>query len=312
MVAVAVTGGSGFIGQRLIERLGRDGFSVRALTRQRPVQSDAGDLTLIQGALGDDGAVSALLDGVDAVVHLAGLIKAKTRAEFFEVNADGVRHLAGIASARPGPPKLVLVSSLAAREPGLSAYAASKRAGEEALAALGDALPWTILRPPAVYGPGDRETLAFFKSTGRGVGAVLGGERARFSLLHVDDLVELICTVLDPAVADKLTLEPDDGREGGHSWCGMIAAAEHAFARRVRRVRVPKALLQALGHVNAGLGLLPGYTPMLTPGKVRELRHPDWVADPARTPAATGWKPRIPVDRGFPATIDWYRKRGWL
>lgn len=312
MAAIAVTGASGFIGRRLIDRLVRDGVTVRALMRKPPPDSCSDGVTLVQGSLGDDGAIAELIDGVDAVVHLAGSIKARSKDAFFAVNQDGTRHLAGIAAARARPPKLVLISSLAARQPELSSYAASKRGGEEALKALGAALTWTILRPPAVYGPGDRETLAFFKGVKSGVGVMLGDERARFSLIHVDDLVELICTVLDPKIAEKLTLEPDDGMEGGHSWCGMIAAAEHACARKVIRLRVPKTLLTALGHANAGLRILPGYTPMLTPEKVRELTHPDWVADRRRTPAATGWKPRIPVDRGFPATIDWYRLHSWL
>ena len=314
MLKVAVTGASGFIGKRLIERLGRDGIAVRALMRKRPVQVDLDDidLTVIEGSLGDDRAIEALIDDVDAVVHLAGLIKARTRGAFFAANADGVQHLAGLMVASVKPPKMVLVSSLAAREPGLSSYAASKRAAEEALSSLDNDLPWTILRPPAVYGPGDRETLSFFKGVKSGIGAMLGDEKARFSLLHVDDLVALILTVLDPSIADRQTLEPDDGWEGGHSWCGMIAAAEQAFDKAVFRVRVPKTLLFALGHANAGLRILPGYTPMLTPEKVRELTHPNWVANHESILATTSWKPGIPVDCGFPATIDWYRLHSWL
>ncbi|MGI9417889.1 MAG: NAD-dependent epimerase/dehydratase family protein, partial [Geminicoccaceae bacterium] len=194
----------------------------------------------------------------------------------------------------------------------LSSYAASKRAGESALSALGEASQWTILRPPAVYGPGDRETLAFFKSTRRGIGVMLGGDDARFSLIHVDDLIEAIDAMLAPDVADRLTLELDDGEEGGHGWRSMIAAAERAFGRKVIPLTVPKTLLAALGHINAGLRILPGYTPMLTPEKVRELTHPDWVADNSHIQAASGWKPAVPVDRGFPATIDWYQLHSWL
>ena len=282
--------------------------------RKRRVEADVdgGALTIIEGALGDDAAIAELIDGVDAVVHLAGLIKARTRQAFFDANEQGTRHLAALIAARPKPPKLIFVSSLAAREPTLSSYAASKRAGEEALAALGNALPWTILRPPAIYGPGDRETLAFFKGVSRGIGTMLGDDRARFSLLHVDDLVDLILTVQAPGIADQLTLEPDDGQDGGHSWCGMIAAAEQALGKRTIRLRVPKLLLYALGHANAGLRIMPGYTPMLTPEKVRELTHPNWVANQRSIQSATGWKPGIPVDRGFPATIDWYRLHSWL
>ncbi|MDH3663971.1 MAG: NAD-dependent epimerase/dehydratase family protein [Alphaproteobacteria bacterium] len=314
MPAIAVTGANGFIGRRLIERLCRDGVAVRALMRRRPIETelDGGDLTIVKGSLNDNAAITSLIDGVDAVIHLAGLIKARTRQAFFDANAEGTRHLASIAAARPRPPKLLLVSSLAAREPALSSYAASKRAGEEALSTLGDTLPWTILRPPAVYGPGDPETLSFFKGAKRGFGIMLGNDQARFSLLHVDDLIDLILTVLDPRTADQLVLEPDDGREGGHDWRGMIAAAEQAFGRKVLRLRIPKTLLSALGLANAGLRILPGYTPMLTPEKVRELSHQDWVADRRQILAATEWRPAIPVDRGFPATIDWYRLHSWL
>ncbi|MEM8948755.1 MAG: NAD-dependent epimerase/dehydratase family protein [Pseudomonadota bacterium] len=314
MPAIAVTGASGFIGQRLIERLCRDGVPVRALMRRRRVEPDVdgGALTIIEGALGDDAAIAELIDGVDAVVHLAGLIKARTRKDFFDANEEGTRHLAALMAARARPPKLVFVSSLAAREPTLSSYAASKRAGEEALASLGGDLPWTILRPPAIYGPGDRETLAFFKGVGRGIGTMLGDDKARFSLLHVDDLVDLILATLAHEMANHLTFEPDDGQDGGHSWCGMIVAAEQAFGRKTFRLRVPKLLLSALGYANAGLRIMPGYVPMLTPEKVRELTHPNWVADRRSIQPATGWTPAIPVDRGFPATIDWYRLHNWL
>jgi nucleoside-diphosphate-sugar epimerase len=314
VATVAVTGATGFIGRRLIERLCRHGFSVRALIRKRPVAADVDDglLTSIQGRLGDDASMSDLIDGVDAVVHLAGLIKARTRSAFFVTNAAGTKHLAALMALSPSAPKLVLVSSLAAREPQLSSYAASKRAGEEAVRALSDALPWTILRPPAVYGPGDRETLSFFQGIKRGVGTMLGSEQARFSLLHVDDLAAAIQTVLDRATADRMTLELDDGTEGGHSWRSMISDAERAFDKKVIRLRVPAAFLKALGHANAGLRILPGYTPMLTPEKVRELTHPNWVADRNQIVAATDWRPAVPVDRGFPATVEWYRLHSWL
>ncbi|MEL6961522.1 MAG: NAD(P)-dependent oxidoreductase [Pseudomonadota bacterium] len=314
MPAVAITGGSGFIGRRLIERLGRDDISAKALMRHphRPSDTRNDHLRIVRGSLQDDAAIRELVDDVDAVVHLAGLIKAKNRRAFFDVNEGGVRHLADRIEASPKPPKLVLVSSLAAREPTLSSYAASKRAGEEVLSTLKESVPWTILRPPAVYGPGDRETLAFFKGVKRRFGAKLGREHARFSLLYVDDLVDLILAVIAPQIAHKQTLEPDDGKNGGHSWCGMIAAAEKALGVQSIRLHPPKALLMALGYANVGLRLLPGYTPMLTPEKVREITHLNWVSNSRSISSMTDWKPKTPVDRGFPATIDWYQLHSLL
>jgi nucleoside-diphosphate-sugar epimerase len=297
----------------LIERLCRDGHSVRALVRRSPVVADVPRtrLTAIKGALDDEKSLAKLIDGADAVVHLAGLIKARSRTSFFEVNVEGTRRLASAMAKRADPPKLILASSLAAREPQLSSYAASKRAAEGALIATGG-LPWTILRPPAVYGPGDRETLPFFKGVKRGVGLMLSGEEARFSLIHVDDLAAAIAATLDRRTADRLVLELDDGAEGGHSWSSMIAAAERAMSKKAWRLRAPRALLATLGCLNDALRILPGYAPMLTLEKVRELTHADWVADSRLICSKTAWRPSIALDRGFPATIDWYRLHNLL
>ena len=311
---VAVTGASGFIGRRLIERLGRDGFAVRVLVHSRAVEADITPdrLTTVKGSIADGGALAALVDGVDAVIHLAGLIKARRRQDFFEVNARGVSRLVKAMTAERTPPKLVLMSSLAAREPGLSSYAASKRCGEAVLLDINHSLSWTVLRPPAVYGPGDRETLSLFRSVQRGVGAMLGGRDARFSLLHVDDLASAVVTTLDHGCADGLILELDDGAAGGHSWPSMIEAAAREMDVAVRCIGVPKTGLFLLGHVNRALGLWPGYVPMLTPDKVRELTHRDWLADSRLILAKTAWRPAMPIDRGFPATIAWYRLHSWL
>jgi nucleoside-diphosphate-sugar epimerase len=311
---VAVTGAGGFIGRRLIERLCRDGDHVRALIRHRPIAADvpAHRLRIVKGSLDDPGALAELVDGADAVVHLAGLIKARRRRDFFDVNAEGVARLVRAICARASMAKLVMVSSLAAREPGLSSYATSKRAGEAVLLDRDHACPWTILRPPAVYGPGDRETLPFFKGIRRGFGAMLGGRDARFSLLHVDDLAAAIAELLPRGNADGLILELDDGTPGGHSWTSMIKAGERAMGVRARRLPVPPAVLYGLGGVNAALKVIPGYTPMLTPDKARELTHPDWVADCRPILNNTGWLPTLSIESGFRETVDWYQLHRWL
>jgi len=313
-LTIAVTGASGFIGRRLIERLCRDGHHVRGLLRRRPIDVDVvkDQLHIIKGSISDPKALAALIDGTDAVVHLAGLIKARRRQDFFDINAGGVARLMDAMTDSQTKAKLVLVSSLAAREPGLSSYAASKRCGEAVLLEAEKKIPWTVLRPPAVYGPGDRETLSFFKGLRFGVGAMLGGRQARFSLIHVDDLTAAIVDVIDRTSADRLVLELDDGTEGGHSWPSMIEAGERIMNVKARRLAVPPLVLTTLGYANAALRLLPGYTPMLTPEKARELTHPDWVARSDRIRSETGWRPAIGIDSGFRATVDWYQFHRWL
>ena len=172
----AVTGATGFIGRHLVAELHRAGWRVRLLLRREPDVAEWRDLPppqVVAGALDDDAALERLVEGADVVIHLAGLIKAARRRDFLAVNRDGAAAMArAVERVAPGA-RFVLVSSLAAREPQLSDYAASKRAGEGAvLEVLGSRA--TVLRPPVVYGPGDRETLVFFQLAGRRLVPLLG------------------------------------------------------------------------------------------------------------------------------------------
>jgi 2-alkyl-3-oxoalkanoate reductase len=307
---VAVTGATGFIGPHVVRRLRAD-WRVRILTRRAVDTSSLGEVEAVRGDLDDQASLQRLLDGAQAVVHVAGLIRARTREKFFRANAESVGRLAGIAAAAPSPPRFVLMSSLAAREPDLSDYAASKLAGEQALMAAGAALPWSILRPPAVYGPGDRATLFFFRCVRHGIGPLLGSPGARLSLIHAEDLANAVAALLVGEPATGLIAEVDDGG-GGYDWRQMIETAAAAFGRRARIVRVPMAIPYGLGMLNQALARLPGFTPMLTPGKVREFYHHDWVCDPGPIMARTVWRPAIPLRQGFASTISWYRQQGWL
>ncbi|HLB81378.1 MAG TPA: NAD-dependent epimerase/dehydratase family protein [Dongiaceae bacterium] len=311
---VAVTGATGFIGSHLVPRLADAGWRVRILTRRLPTHPRFADTPVeaVIGALDEPDSLARLVRGADAVVHCAGLVKARNRAEFFRVNADGVRGLATAAAAQSPRPRFILLSSLAAREPALSAYAASKRAGEAALAAHGVGLPWTVLRPPAIYGPGDRETLPFFRFVARGIAPLLGPRSARLSLLHVDDLTAAVAVLLAAEGSVGATYELDDGRPGGYSWRAMTDAAARHLGTRARPVQVPRALLQGAALTAGLIGLVAPRGHMLTAGKVRELRHPDWVCHDRTLVERTAWRPRLDLNDGFAATIGWYRRAGWL
>ena len=248
--------------------------------------------------------------GVDVVVHCAGAVRG-WRARFQETNVDGTRRLVrALLRDTAGPvPHVVFVSSLAAREPHLSPYAASKRAAERVLEEEFDGVPWTALRPPAVYGPGDREILPLFSWMARGLAPVLGREDARFSLLYVDDLVECLARLAQHAGPTRGVREIHDGRVGGYDWNDVRAAVARLSGRPVRRVRVPLPLLRLLAALNLGLRSSFGSTgsvirgPLLTPGKVRELYHPDWVCDDSTLRAETGWRPRVSLAEGLRRTL---------
>ena len=290
--------------------LNADGWRVRALVRGPGRGPDFA--TLIQGSLEDRPSLERLLEGADAVVHCAGLVRAASAAAFNAVNEAGVARLAAVAADCTAPPRFILMSSLAAREEGLSRYAASKRAGERALARHGDGLAWTVLRPPAVYGPGDRATLDFFRLYQRGLAPLPGGAAARLSLSHGADLAGAVVALLAAEIGVGETYELRDGCAEGYSWADIAAAAGRGFDRPMTRFAPPRVLMEGLAAINQGFCALFGATPNLTRDKIRELYHTDWLC--AQNPLAelTDWTPGISLDAGFAQTIAWYRCEGWL
>jgi uncharacterized protein YbjT (DUF2867 family) len=189
----AVTGATGFLGRHVVRSLAESGWRIRVLARRdviHPLWRDL-EIEVVLGDLGDQAVLSRLCRGADLVVHTAGLIKARDRQAFEAVNVEGARRL---AEATGGP--MLLVSSLAAREPGLSDYAATKRLGEEAARMLlGDRL--TVVRPPALYGPGDPETLPLFKAAAASPVLPLFDPGARIALMHVHDAARQIAALAD-------------------------------------------------------------------------------------------------------------------
>ena len=304
---IAVTGATGFIGGMLIHHLVGAGYRVRALTRDRSAHKlpQLAGLEAVTGSLQDSETLRHLLQDTSAVVHCAGAVRGVTAADFNAVNVDGVIELVRAALSRSPRPRFLSLSSLAAREPQLSHYASSKLQGEQALASMAADMEWVALRPPAVYGPGDKEMLPLFQWMGRGIAPVLGEAHARVSLLYVEDLCAAVLRWLDAGQCESGIYELNDTQVGGYSWDEVIANVSALRARRIVRLPLPAALLRLLAGVNVTAARLIGYAPMLTPGKVRELRHPDWVADNTALTAAIGWQPEISLQEGLRRTMGW-------
>ncbi len=304
---IALTGATGFIGSRLTRRLCATGWPVRVLIRCPAKAQDLSGLPLqrIEGALEDQASLQRLVANVYAVIHCAGAVRGITATDFKRSNVDGLGRLVHAAASQRPPPRFLSLSSLAAREPALSPYAASKREGEQRLAAGANAMPWSVLRPPAVYGPGDRELAPLFRWMGRGIAPVLGSADARFSLLYVDDLAAAVLQWLEQPHYVQGIFELHDGRPGGYGWDEVAAIVAAVRARAVRRIPIPTTLLQLLASVNVGVARLAGYAPMFTPAKVRELSHPDWVCDNAALTCAIGWTPRVLLEEGLRLTLGW-------
>ena len=187
---VALTGASGFIGQVVLKRLIEEGHKVRALVRKPHTNTD--NIHWVQGDLSDNQALGELVKGVDAIIHCAAVVRGGALEAFVETNVTGTKHLIDAITVQENKPRFLLISSLAARQPDLSWYAKSKAMAEQVVIEASDKINYTIFRPTAVYGPGDKELRPIFIATRRGLLPVVGELTNQFSLLHVDDFVSAI------------------------------------------------------------------------------------------------------------------------
>lgn len=299
---LAVTGGTGFVGSRFVELAVRSGHEVKALTR-RP-QPDRPHIDWVEGSLGDPDTLQALVSGSEAVVHIAGVINARDPADFERGNVEGTLAMLAAATAA-GVTRFVHVSSLAAREPKLSRYGASK-ARSEALVE-GSGLAWAIVRPPAVYGPGDKETLELFRMARMRL--MLLPPSGRVSLLHVADLARLLLALARSREPSGVAFEPDDGREGGWSHKELAAAIGEAVGRKNLSLSMPGPLLR-LGA--AADQLVRRQRAKLSADRAAYFSHRDWAVRPERRPPAGLWTPRVETRQGLVDTAAWYRANGWL
>jgi nucleoside-diphosphate-sugar epimerase len=301
-VKLAVTGGTGFVGSHLIDAALAEGHSVTALTRRARRTPKA--VNWIKGDLADNAALARLASGADAIIHVAGVLNARDSAGFEAGNVAGTAAMLD-AARHARVKRFVFVSSLAAREPDLSLYGSSKACAEALVEA--SSLDWSIVRPPAVYGPGDKETLDLFRMARRGL--IVMPPPGRASYIHVDDLARLLLALAAPGAPARTIIEPDDGRPGGWSHRTFGAALAQAVGRSARVIHVSSALLSLGARIDR---LVRGDKAKLTPDRASYFAHPDWTVDSAKAPPAALWHPRIATIDGLRATADWYCAKGWL
>ncbi|AUX25856.1 epimerase [Sorangium cellulosum] len=328
---VLVTGASGFLGSHVAEQLVQQGHGVVALVRRssntRFLASLRG-VELVYGAVEDAESVRrAVVDteGVDAIVHSAGLVKARDEAEFFRVNVEGTRNMLEAAKAAPSVKRFVFVSSLAAIGPSadgrpvapdarpspVTRYGRSKLEAERLVLAEKDALPVVVLRPPMIYGPRDQESFAFFQSVSRRFLPMLGDGRNTLSVIYATDAAAACIRALERDTPSGRAYFIDDGRV--YVWRDMLADVEAALgARAFVRVGVPFSLMRGAALASEGLGRLTGKAVMLTRDKLNELAAPHWVCDSSEAQRELGFRPEVGWAEGTRRAVAWYREHGWL
>ena len=335
--SVLITGASGFIGQHLVRRLIERGDRVSCLVRATsPIDElrSSGARLIVGDVVDRSGIERAIAESrADVVFHLAGLLKAVRTADFAHVNAGGVESVAAACAGRAGRPLLIVVSSLAAAGPcageqprmegdsptPVSAYGRSKLAGELAAARHAGEMGITIVRPPIVFGPGDRGVLEMFRPIARsGLHVVPGRKERRVSLIHVADLVELL--LLAAGKGERL-------RPGGAPGQGIyFVAADHdptyaelgqAIARamgkkRATVVHVPGPLVRLVGLCGDSLGRVRQRPGWVNSDKMEEALAGSWMCSSAKARTQLGWSPAVPWTERLRETARWYRQAGWL
>ncbi len=305
-MTIAVTGATGFVGQALLDRVGLDRASgdIRALTRRE--QAARNGVDWVAGDLANKAALKRLVTGAEAVIHVAGVVNAADAAGFEAGNVIGTLNVIEAAVAA-GVPRIIHVSSLSAREPDLSAYGASKARAEKLVMASG--LDWTIVRPPAIYGPRDTEMFELFRLACWGL-MPMPPKGGRASLIHVDDMARLLLALVPngETVSHKL-FEPDDGKPGGWSHYELARAIGWAMGRRPWVVHLSRASLDRAARADI---FLRKSKAKLTADRVSYMAHPDWaVSEGAGVPRAL-WQPQEETRAGLKATARWYREQRWI
>src|SRR6476620_7053849 len=299
---LAITGGTGFVGAHLLDTALAAGHQVKALTRR--AQPDRDGVEWIRGDLHDRSALEQLVGDADAVIHVAGVITGNNASAFELGNVGGTLAMLAAATAG-GVRRFVHVSSLAAREPKLSLYGASKHRAEELV--HGSGLDWVIVRPPAVYGPGDKETLELFRMAK--LGLMLMPPKGRVSVIHVGDLAQLLLALARYSAPSNLLVEADDGKPNGWTHREFARALGKAVGTKPAIVSSPGIVLRLAARADQ---LLRGPRAKLTVDRAAYFSHRNWVIEPKRGCPPGLWQPRIATDQGLRETADWYRAQGWL
>lgn len=322
---VLVTGGNGFIGSHVAERLAATpGVELRLMLRptSRVEFLEGVEYERVDGDVRDAASLSRAVEGVKAIVHLAVLTSALNERQFMQVNAVGTETLVA-AARRAGVRRFVYVSSLAAQGPNpdretlivepphpVSAYGRSKLAGEQPVLAAKEEMSVAIVRPAAVYGQRDRALLPLYRMGKRGVVPVYGDGKNLLSWVHAYDAADAIIAAALSEGHSGAVYTISDGEY--YTWLQLVQAFGEAWGCNPRVIRGPGFLFTAAGYMGAVAQTLSRRALSLTPDQVRHMRARYWICDNSAICRDLGWAPRISLAQGFTETLRWYRQKGWL
>ncbi len=325
---VLVTGASGFLGSHVAEQLTKAGHEVRALVRKssnRDFLERLGRVEFAYGGVEDADKVAEAVKGVDAIIHSAGLVKARSQAEFQQTNVEGTRNLLEAAKKHaPNLKRFVFVSSLTVAGPSadgtplegdgtgpVTHYGRSKLEAERIVLAAKNELPVVVLRPAVIYGPRDQEILAFFKSVNSGVLPTIGKGDSTVSMVFGADCAEACVKAITANVPSGSVYFVDDGEP--HPFRSLVEGVETALGKKAFfRLSIPMPVIWVAAVSSEIYGKLSNKAVMLNRDKINEIRQPHWVCSSARTRKDLKWEPRTTLRDGMVVTARWYQDNGWL
>jgi len=319
-----VTGGSGFIGSHLVERLLKNEYEVSCLIRKTSNLRwlEGFNIRLIEGDCIDKGSLNNLCD-FDYIFHLSGLTKSNRSEEFYTVNTKATENIMEvIARNNRGIKRFVYLSSLSAFGPNLqntlpnedcnphpvSDYGNSKLMGENTVLRYKDILPISILRPTVVYGPRDKEMFLFFKLINMGLFFWWG--KSHISLVYIDDLIDAIMLAAEREEAVGETFFISDGAVYSNE--EVINEIADALGVRLTKLRIPRKVLPVIGSLANGISRITKKTTMINRDKIKELMYSDWVCDISKAKSKLDFMPKVRTREGIKWTADWYRIHRWL
>ncbi len=322
-----ITGATGFIGSHLAETLIAKGYAVTCTVRK------TSDLTwlkglnvkIVEGDITDRESLIEPVRNAEYVFHAGGITKAKNESAYYKINADGSRILYEVCQEhKTHIKKIVHVSSLAAggpAQPGrprvesdpdepLTYYGKSKLEGEKYAAQYSRELPVTIIRPPAVYGPREKDIFFYFQLISMHLRPVLGWNKKYLSLIYVKDLVDAIILAAESPKSSGQTYYVDDGNT--YSWQELSGQIQKALGTHALPVFVPEWLITAAAYVSEGLGIFSTEPALLNRQKVIELKQMSWATSSDKIRNELGFAATYDLVEGCEETVQWYRKNGWL